>query len=114
IQYPRSRAVLLSLPFALALAAARAGFYPYGGTRHDIILALFAIPGIAIGVDLLGGGIFGLRSKMALLLLFLMVYNIHAPACPPVIRPKHQQARLIHEVISICHSPRDGSVILAH
>jgi hypothetical protein len=113
IQYPRSRAVLLSLPFALALAADRAGFYPYGGTRHDIILALFAIPGIAIGVDLLGGGIFGLRSKMALLLLFLMVCNIFAAPTPPVIRPKNQRPSLMNEAISIFHSQPDGSVILA-
>jgi hypothetical protein len=113
IQYPRSLAVLLSLPFAIALAAARAGFYPYGGTRHDVVLALFAIPGIAIGVHLLGKGIFGLRSKMALLLLLLIVCNIFAAPTPPVIRPENQRPSLMREATSLFHSQPDGSVILA-
>lgn len=113
IQFPRSLAVLLSLPFAIALAAARAGFYPYGGTRHDIVLALFAIPGIAIGVDLLGGGMFGLRSKMALLLLFLIVCNLFAAPTPPVILPQNQRRSLMSEAMSLFHSQPDGSVILA-
>jgi 4-amino-4-deoxy-L-arabinose transferase-like glycosyltransferase len=113
IHDPRSLAVLLSLPFAIALAAARAGFYPYGGTRHDVVLALFAIPGIAIGIDLLGGRRFGLRSKMTLLLLLLMVCNIFAAPTPPVIRPKNQRSSLMSEAISLFHSQPDGSVILA-
>jgi hypothetical protein len=113
IQFPRSRAVLLSLPFAIALPAAGAGFYPYGGTRHDIVLALFAIPGIAIGVQLLGGGMFGLRSKTALLLLFLIVCNLFAAPPPPAIRPKNQRRSLMSEAISLFHSQPAGSVILA-
>jgi uncharacterized membrane protein len=54
-QSPRSLAVLLILPFVVAVSVAIAGLYPYGGTRHDVVLVLFAIPGIAIGIQVLGG-----------------------------------------------------------
>lgn len=37
----------LLLPFVLTCAAALAGKYPYGGTRHSAFLALFAVAGIS-------------------------------------------------------------------
>src|SRR4029077_17480016 len=36
---PRQLALLLVLPFLIALGAALTGLYPYGGTRHDSILS---------------------------------------------------------------------------
>src|SRR5260221_8767334 len=50
-QSGRPLAVLLTLPFAIALATAIAGVYPYGGARPDIFFLSFAIAGIAIWVD---------------------------------------------------------------
>jgi hypothetical protein len=41
-------AVLLLLPFIITLALGLAGLYPYGGIRHDTILAPFAMAGISI------------------------------------------------------------------
>ena len=39
--------VFLLLPFAINCALAILGHYPYGGTRHSVFLAMFAIPGIS-------------------------------------------------------------------
>jgi len=111
IQFPRSVAILLGLPFAITLATAVAGFYPYGGTRHDLVLALFAVPGIAIGVDFLKGGM--LWSKLALLLLLLIVCNLFPAPTPPVIRPQNQRPQLMKEAIAFLNSHPDGSVILS-
>lgn len=113
IRFPRSIALLFSLPFAIALAAGVAGFYPYGGTRHDVVLAIFAIPGIAIGIDFLGGKIFRPHSKMAFLLLILVVCNLFSAPTPPVIRPKNQRKALMKEAIALLNSQPHGSVILA-
>jgi len=41
---------LLVLPFAINCAAALAGKYPYGGTRHCAFLAIFAAAGIGFGL----------------------------------------------------------------
>src|SRR5258708_7797521 len=48
---PRELGGLFLSPFVVALAAGVAGFYPYGGPRHDVVLAVFAMPAIAIGLD---------------------------------------------------------------
>ncbi len=54
--FPRTRiatwilAVLLTLPFLLTCAAAIAGVYPYGGTRHSAFLIPFAIAGVSLGL----------------------------------------------------------------
>jgi len=47
----RELAVLLGLPFLVNCAAALLDLYPYGGTRHSILLAIFAITGISVAVD---------------------------------------------------------------
>ena len=112
VRCPRAVAVLLLLPFAIALAAAASGIYPYGGTRHDIVLAIFAILGIAIAIDLSGRRISG-PSKIALLLLLLIVCNVFVAPTPPVIRPKNQQRNLMSNAIRLLNSQPSGSVILA-
>ena len=40
-------AIFFTLPFVLNCVAALAGSYPYGGTRHSVFLALFALSGIS-------------------------------------------------------------------
>ena len=44
----RQAAVLLIVPFAINCAAALVDAYPYGGTRHSVFLAIFAIAGVAL------------------------------------------------------------------
>ncbi|MEN9979428.1 MAG: glycosyltransferase family 39 protein [candidate division WOR-3 bacterium] len=43
----RRQALLIVLPLLLMIAGAVAGLMPYGGTRHSILLGLFATAGIA-------------------------------------------------------------------
>jgi hypothetical protein len=52
---PSSREVafFLVFPFALNCALAVAGKYPYGGTRHCVFLAIFAIAGISFFLDVI-------------------------------------------------------------
>ena len=111
-QSPRPVAVLLTLPFVIALVVAVGGLYPYGGTRHDVVLALFAIPGIAIGIDVLGARMIGLRAKLSLLLLLLIFCNVFASPTPPFIRPKNQQQQFMQEAISLLNSQPHGSTVL--
>src|SRR5581483_6461763 len=46
----RILAVMLMLPFVITCAAALAGKYPYGGSRHDAFLIPFAIAGVSLTV----------------------------------------------------------------
>jgi len=109
----RPLGVLLTLPFLIAVAVAVGELYPYGGTRHDVVLALFAIPGIAIGIDAVGGRIIGLRAKLAFLLLLLIVCDMFASPTPPFIRPKDQQQRFMQDAIAFLNSQPHGSTVLA-
>jgi hypothetical protein len=44
---PKQLGLLFVLPFAVNCAAALAGVYPYGASRHNSYLAIFAMPAIA-------------------------------------------------------------------
>jgi len=46
----RQLALLLAFPLVANCLLALRAIYPYGGTRHDSYLAIFAIPGIAIAL----------------------------------------------------------------
>ncbi len=47
---PLQISALLILPFAFNCVAGLLDLYPYGGTRHSVFLAMFAIPGISLGL----------------------------------------------------------------
>ncbi len=113
-QPAKSLAALLALPFGIALAAAIAGVYPYGGTRHDIALIVVAIAGIAIGLDLVNVGPVAARGKLGLLLLLLAVCNVFASPTPPFILPHNQRAELMTGAVSLLQSQPAGSIILSN
>ncbi len=48
-------AVLLAVPFVLAAAGGLLAIYPYGGTRHDVDLGLFAYAGTGVAIARLTG-----------------------------------------------------------
>jgi hypothetical protein len=108
-------ALLLALPFICALAAAVSGIYPYGGTRHDVLLAMFAIPGIAIGLDQLPAGRFVHSSnwlKFALLALVLIVCNVFSSPSGPYIPPHNQRREQMGEAMTDLHSfPADSALL---
>lgn len=47
---PRQLGLLLAIPFVINCAAAVAGLYPYGGTRHNAFLIAFAVPAMSIAL----------------------------------------------------------------
>jgi hypothetical protein len=67
-------AILLTLPFAVTCAAALAGKYPYGGTRHSAWLIPFALAGVSLAV----AGLFAERPLRAISLGVLIVGLCHA------------------------------------
>jgi hypothetical protein len=98
----RARAFLLILPFLITLATSVAGIYPYGGTRHDVLLVIFAIAGIAIGLDGLNLGalrIQGHAAKCVLLALGLLICNLVPSPTGPTMRPRNQNRRLMSDAI---------------
>ena len=112
---PRSRnralAILLAVPFLLTLALAIAGIYPYGGTRHDAILVLFAIPAIAIGLDRLPVGQSAKFLKPLLLGASLLICNFFPSPSGPFIRPENQRRHLMQQAVSYLRSLPPGSLL---
>lgn len=110
----RILALLFVLPFVITLGAAIAGVYPYGGTRHDVLLGIFAIPAIAIGLDWLPLGQSELLTKWlkpALLVCALVICNIFPSPSGPYIRPRNQRRELMQGAIASLRSLPLDSVI---
>jgi hypothetical protein len=113
-QHSRALALLLVLPFFIAFAAAIGGAYPYGGTRHDIILALFAIPAIAIALDQLPvvpGRSASIWAKAALVGCGLIIGNFFPTPTGPYIRPRDQRRELMQAAMNSLRSLPANSVI---
>lgn len=111
----RALALLLLLPFLIALITAVAGIYPYGGTRHDMLLVIFAIGGIAIGLDRLNLQTFRIRwcpAKALLLAIGLLICNASPSPTGPTIRPRNQSRKLLFEAMQFLHSQPTDSVLL--
>jgi hypothetical protein len=109
---PRQLALLLTLPFFIAWVAAIAGLYPYGGTRHDAVLAIFAMSGMSLGLARVG--IPALWPKLAILGLALVVGNLVPFPTPPFIKPWNQNRKLVTAAVSFLRQTAlPGSVLLA-
>jgi hypothetical protein len=110
----RELALLFGLPFLIALGAAVAGIYPYGGTRHDVVLALFAMPAIAIGLGRLEIPGLKLRwawAKPVLLAAALLVCNLFPSPSGPYILARNQNRKLMAEAMAFLKSAPADSVI---
>lgn len=107
----RPLAILLGVPFAIAALLAIFGTYPYGGTRHDVVLAIFAISGIAVGFDRLPLGVTNTMAKAVLVAAGMLICNFFPSPSGPYIRPRNQRRELMHQAISSIKSLPPGSVI---
>lgn len=109
----RGLALLLILPFLITLAAAMAGIYPYGGTRHDVLLAIFAFSGVAVGLDQLPLSRIIASSwiKPALLVLALVICNVFPSPSGPYIRPANQRLELMQQALNSLRSLPANSFI---
>ena len=105
--------VLLVLPFVLTIAAAVAGAYPYGGTRHDVVLVLFAVPAIAIGFDVIAEFILPPTwLRFCVLLILLVVCNAFPAPTGPFIRPRNQRRDLMTQAMTLLRSQPPGTTVL--
>jgi Dolichyl-phosphate-mannose-protein mannosyltransferase len=112
--FQRKLAVLLALPFLITLALAIAGIYPYGGTRHDVLLSIFALPGIAIGLDRLPitHRTAAARFMKPLLLgAAMLICNLFPSPSGPYIRPGNQRRELMQQAIADLRSLPPDSVL---
>ena len=107
----RQLAVLLGLPFLVNYAAALAGQYPYGGTRHAAFLTIFAASGAAIGLTAWTPARVWIRPLVvALALTFCNFF----PAPPPAIRPRNQTRILMERAVdALRQSAPPGATIVA-
>jgi hypothetical protein len=108
---PRELALLFGLPFVVNCAAALAGLYPYGATRHNAFLALFGLCGACFGMA---------RWKPArawiapaVLIVCLAMCNFF-PAPPPLIRASNHRRVLMQSAVdSLRESAPAGSILFA-
>jgi hypothetical protein len=108
---PRELALLLGLPFAVNCAAALAGLYPYGGTRHNSFLALFALNGASIGLATWKPARTWIKPLVVAASLVLCNFF---PAPPPLIRAENHSRILMKEAVdSLRRNALPGSVLFA-
>ncbi|HKW16037.1 MAG TPA: glycosyltransferase family 39 protein [Terriglobales bacterium] len=113
LRRPSSRelAILLALPFALNCAAAIAGVYPYGGTRHNVYLAIFAMPAVAVAVAEWKPK--WKWAKLVAVFIALAVCNFTVTPAGAYIKPKNQKKELMDEAVEYLRAAAPaGSLIL--
>lgn len=78
---PLILAALIVVPFVLNYALALFDFYPYGGTRHCMYLAIFAIPAIALCIERIARGntLRAIALAVGIVLLSAAFRTNHAP-----------------------------------
>jgi hypothetical protein len=107
----RQLGVLFLLPFVINCGAALIGAYPYGGTRHDSYLAIFAMPAIAFAVTRWRPSQQWARPLAIAIALAICNFTV-APA-GSYIRPENQKKELMQQAVAYLHrSAAPGSVVL--
>jgi len=112
--FQRKLAILLAVPFLITLALSIAGIYPYGGTRHDVLLALFAFPGIAIGLaglPIMQPTTAAKFIKPLLLGAAILICNLFPSPSGPSIRPGNQRRELMRQAMDYIRSLPPDSVL---
>jgi len=108
---PRQLALLVGLPFVVNCGAALAGLYPYGNTRHNVFLAMFAVSGMCIGL----AGWTPRRAwiKPSAVVAALALCNFY-PSPPPLIRARNHSRRLMTAAVeTLRQSAPPGSVLFS-
>jgi Dolichyl-phosphate-mannose-protein mannosyltransferase len=86
-------ATLLVLPFGINCALAFFDVYPYGGTRHCVFLAIFAIAGISWALFSFGGQRLW-RGVMAAAVIVAMCHVFPSRRLPYIARADQQRAHM--------------------
>jgi predicted membrane-bound mannosyltransferase len=108
----RQLALLFLLPFVVNCAAALADVYPYGATRHNSYLALFAVPAIATLIA--RWKLPSTWMKPAAIAAVLAICNFTVAPAGAYIAAKHQEIRYMHSAADwVRASVPPNSIILA-
>jgi uncharacterized membrane protein len=114
--------LLLLLPLVLTCGLALIGAYPFGGTRHDSILAAFAMSGVALALTHAQRHVAGKWLKPVLVVV-LALCNFFPNPTGAYIRPDNQRTALMRDALrfvrdsipenSIIVTDNGGGLILA-
>jgi 4-amino-4-deoxy-L-arabinose transferase-like glycosyltransferase len=84
---------LLWLPFAINCGAGLFDLYPYGGTRHSIFLAAFALAGISVALNRVAGQ--RLSAGVAMAALIVTLCNLFpSPRLPYIARADQRKLHM--------------------
>jgi hypothetical protein len=109
--HSRKRVLLFVLPFVIGICGAVAGLYPYGGTRHGIYLAPFAVAGASVSLAWILRGRAWLSFLIALSIM--AVCFLASSGTPEYIRPENLRKALMVEAVKyIRRSISTGQPIL--
>jgi hypothetical protein len=107
----RELALLLGVPFVINAGVAIAGLYPYGGTRHNAFLGVFAIAGASVGLAAWRTSLS--KTKHLVIIGTLAICNVF-PSPPPAIRARNQTRSLMDQATDYLRtSVPAGSLVLA-
>jgi hypothetical protein len=108
----RQVGILLLLPFVINCGAALMGAYPYGGTRHDSYLAIFAMPAIAYAVTRWRPSQSWARPLA--IAIALAICNFTVVPAGSYIRPENQKKELMDQAVAYLRgSAAPGSIVLS-
>jgi len=109
---PRQLGLLFLLPFVVNCGAALAGTYPYGASRHNSYLAIFAMP--AIATILARGRLRSRWMRPTAMAVALAICNFTIAPAGAYIPAKHQRKAFMHAAAGWIHaSVPPHSIILA-
>lgn len=107
----RQLGILLLLPFVINCGAALIGAYPYGGTRHDSYLAIFAMPAIAFAVTRWRPS--RPWARPVAIAIALAICNFTVVPAGSYIRPANQKTKFMRDAVAYLHgSAAAGSIVL--
>jgi hypothetical protein len=107
----RQMGILLLLPFVLNCGAALIGAYPYGGTRHDSYLAIFAMPAVAVAIARWKPSRRWVRPLT--IAIALAICNFTVVPAGSYVRPKNQKREFMEQAAAYLRgSAAPGSIVL--
>jgi hypothetical protein len=107
----RQLGILLLLPFVINCGAALIGAYPYGGTRHDSYLAIFAMPAVAFAVARWRPSRWWARPLA--IAVGLAICNLTVAPAGSYIKPKNQNKKSMEQAVDYLRgAAAPGSIIL--
>jgi hypothetical protein len=107
----RQLGILLLLPFVINCGASFIGIYPYGGTRHDSYLAIFAMPAVAFAVA--QWRVSQRWTRPLAIAIALAICNFAVAPAGSYIKAENQKKELMRQAVDYLRgAAAPGSIIL--